>query len=98
MSALPRLAVTALLMLGSAPALAADLGVNSKIDAVAVYPDGATVTRIIEFDIPAGETVLVAKDLPENLDAASLRVDMREAAGVSLAGTDLAATDRKSVV
>ncbi|WP_448955634.1 mucoidy inhibitor MuiA family protein [Labrys neptuniae] len=92
MSALPRLAVTALLMLGSAPAFAADLGVNSKIDAVAVYPDGATVTRIIEFDIPAGETVLVAKDLPENFDAASLRVDMREAAGVSLAGTDLAAT------
>ncbi|WP_187829405.1 mucoidy inhibitor MuiA family protein [Labrys sp. KNU-23] len=90
MSPVPRLALTAFLLLGTTPVFAADLGVQSKIDAVAVYPDGATVTRIIEFDIPAGETVLVAKDLPLGLDAASIRVDMREAAGTSLSGTDLA--------
>lgn len=90
MSPVPRLALTALLLLGTAPAFAGDLGVSSKIDAVSVYPDGATVTRVIEFDIPAGETVLVANDLPADLDAASVRVDMREAAGVALAGTDLA--------
>ncbi|MDZ5452443.1 mucoidy inhibitor MuiA family protein [Labrys sp. ZIDIC5] len=90
MSPVPRLALTALLLLGTAPVFAGDLGVQSKIDAVSVYPDGATVTRVIEFDIPAGESVLVAKDLPSGLDAASIRVDMREAAGVSLAGTDIA--------
>ncbi|MFC2253900.1 mucoidy inhibitor MuiA family protein [Labrys portucalensis] len=90
MSPVPRLALTAFLLLGTTPVFAADLGVQSKIDAVSVYPDGATVTRVIEFDIPAGENVLVAKDLPAGLDAASIRVDMREASGVSLAGTDIA--------
>ncbi|MEW9307683.1 mucoidy inhibitor MuiA family protein [Labrys neptuniae] len=90
MSPVPRLALTAFLLLGTTPVFAADLGVQSKIDAVSVYPDAATVTRVIEFDIPAGENVLVAKDLPAGLDAASIRVDMREASGVSLAGTDIA--------
>ncbi|MGN8119047.1 mucoidy inhibitor MuiA family protein [Labrys sp. 22185] len=90
MSPVPRLALTAFLLLGTTPVFAADLGVQSKIDAVSVYPDGATVTRVIEFDIPAGENVLVAKDLPAGLDAASIRVDMREASGVSLAGIDIA--------
>lgn len=90
MSPVPRLALTAFLLLGTTPVFAVDLGVQSKIDAVSVYPDGATVTRVIEFDIPAGENVLVAKDLPAGLDAASIRVDMREASGVSLAGTDIA--------
>jgi uncharacterized protein (TIGR02231 family) len=85
-----RLAITTVLMLGTAPVFAADLGVHSKIDAVSVYPDGATVTRLIDFDAPAGETVLVAGDLPAGLDPASIRVDMRNAAGVSLSGIDTA--------
>ena len=34
------------------PARAADLDANSAIDTVTVYPDGASVTRIINADSP----------------------------------------------
>jgi uncharacterized protein (TIGR02231 family) len=56
------------------PALA-DTDVASKIDAVTVYPDGATVTRIIRVDLPQGGSVLRARDFPPGLDTASLRVE-----------------------
>jgi uncharacterized protein (TIGR02231 family) len=49
--------------------------VTSGVDAVTVYPDGATVTRIIALDLPAGDSTLVAKDFPLTLDASSLRVE-----------------------
>ncbi|MDQ0391199.1 mucoidy inhibitor MuiA family protein [Labrys monachus] len=83
-----RLAVTALLLLGTTPVFAADLDVRSAIDAVAVYPDGATVSRVIDFSAPPGETTLVARDLPPGIDASSLRVDAGEADGVAIAGID----------
>jgi uncharacterized protein (TIGR02231 family) len=56
------------------PALA-DTDVTSKIDAVTVYPDGATVTRTIHVDLPQGGSVLRARDFPPGLDPASLRVE-----------------------
>jgi uncharacterized protein (TIGR02231 family) len=56
-------------------ASAAELEAASRIDAVTVYPDGATVTRIIEADLPAGDTTLLALDFPLTLDPASLRVE-----------------------
>ncbi len=56
------------------PALA-DTDVTSKIDAVTVYPDGATVTRIIHVELPQGGSVLRARDFPPGLDTASLRVE-----------------------
>jgi uncharacterized protein (TIGR02231 family) len=57
-----------------APA-AAETDVMSRIDAVTVYPDGATVTRIIRVDLPPGDSVLRARDFPPALDPASLRVE-----------------------
>jgi uncharacterized protein (TIGR02231 family) len=57
-----------------APA-AAETDVASKIDAVTVYPDGATVTRVIRVDLPQGGSVLRARDFPPSLDPASLRVE-----------------------
>jgi uncharacterized protein (TIGR02231 family) len=72
------LATTSLVILAAfaaAPALAADLDVTSAVDAVTVYPDGASVTRVIALDLPAGDTTLVAKDFPLTLDASSLRVE-----------------------
>jgi uncharacterized protein (TIGR02231 family) len=57
------------------PLRAADLDATSLIDAVTVYPDGASVTRIITFDLPSGDNTLVAKDFPLSLDRASLRVE-----------------------
>ena len=57
------------------PARAADLDANSAIDTVTVYPDGASVTRIINADLASGDTTLVAKDFPLTLDPSSLRVE-----------------------
>src|SRR5262249_35016870 len=58
-----------------AGASAADIEVNSAIDSVMVYPDGATVTRIIRIEVPAGDTNLIARDFPPGLDPESLRVE-----------------------
>jgi len=37
------------------PVRAADVAASSAVDAVTVYPDGASVTRVITVDIPAGD-------------------------------------------
>jgi N-terminal domain of unknown function (DUF4140) len=42
-------------------ARAADVEAASTVDAVTVYPDGASVTRVITLDLPAGDNTLVAK-------------------------------------
>ena len=57
------------------PAQAADIDVTSAPDAVTVYLDGASVTRVITLDVAAGDTTLVAKDFPLTLDPSSLRVE-----------------------
>ena len=56
-------------------ALADPLIVPSRIDKVIVYPDAASVTRVIEAQLPAGETSLILRGLPAGLDPASLRVE-----------------------
>jgi hypothetical protein len=61
--------------LGVAQAQAAELDATSAVDAVTVYPDGASVTRVIAVDLPAGDNTLVASDFPLVLDPSSLRVD-----------------------
>ena len=47
--------------LAAVPARAADLDATSAVDAVTVYPDGASVTRVITLDLPAGDNTLVAR-------------------------------------
>src|SRR6187549_2343247 len=61
--------------LAAMPARAADIEATSAVDAVIVYPDGASVTRVITLDLPAGDNTLVAKDFPLTLDPSSLRVE-----------------------
>ncbi|MDB5601920.1 MAG: mucoidy inhibitor [Xanthobacteraceae bacterium] len=72
-------AVVSGLMAGTAivvlPASAAEIEAASKIDQVTVYPDGATVTRTVRLDLPAGDTTLLLRDFPLSLDPASLRVE-----------------------
>ncbi|PAY03453.1 hypothetical protein CK489_40115 [Bradyrhizobium sp. UFLA03-84] len=71
--------VTSSLVLAGAlvagPLHAANLDAASQVDAVTVYPDGASVTRVITLDLPAGDNTLVAKDFPMGLDPTSLRVE-----------------------
>jgi uncharacterized protein (TIGR02231 family) len=70
------------------PALAADLDVTSAVDAVTVYSDGASVTRVIALDLPAGDTTLVAKDFPLTLDPSSLRVEGEGGARLTIGAID----------
>src|SRR5215468_11258495 len=67
--------VFALSFVATAAAAAAELEAVSKIDAVTVYPDGATVTRVMQVDLPAGDVTLLAPDFPLTLDPSSLRVE-----------------------
>jgi uncharacterized protein (TIGR02231 family) len=55
-------------------AFAAEFSPASKIDAVTVFPQGADVVRDIEIDLPMGEHSIVLKDLPQTIDAQSVRV------------------------
>jgi uncharacterized protein (TIGR02231 family) len=71
----------------AAPA-AAQTDVTSAIDAVTVYPDGATVTRVVHVDLPQGDSVLRARDFPPGLDPASLRVEGDAPARLVIGGID----------
>jgi uncharacterized protein (TIGR02231 family) len=77
-----------LIVAGLVPLSAAELDVRSAIDAVTVYPDGATVTRLITVDLPQGDTTLIARDFPPGLDASSLRVEGETAARVTIGAID----------
>ena len=61
--------------LAAARAQAADLDAASAVDAVTVYPDGASVTRVVTLDLPAGDNSAILKDFPLTLDPSSLRVE-----------------------
>src|SRR5260370_31269215 len=82
------LTVSCLALLTAVPALAADLTAASKIDAVTVYPDAASVTRIAEVDLPDGATTLVFKGLPIDLDPASLRAEGEAIAGLTIGSVE----------
>jgi len=70
------------------PAAGADLEMRSTIDSVIVYPDGATVARVIRADLPGGDSVLLARDFPPGLDPASLRVEGQGGARLVIGAID----------
>jgi uncharacterized protein (TIGR02231 family) len=72
----------------AAPVQAADVDARSVIDAVTVYPDGASVTRVITLDLPSGEHTLVAPDFPLTLDPSSLRVEGEAEAKFTIGAID----------
>jgi uncharacterized protein (TIGR02231 family) len=85
------LATTSLVLViafASARAQAADLDAPSTIDAVTVYPDGASVTRLITLDLTSGDNTLVARDFPLSLDPSSLRVEGAAAAKLTIGAID----------
>ncbi|MDQ2081825.1 mucoidy inhibitor MuiA family protein [Xanthobacteraceae bacterium Astr-EGSB] len=79
-------AAAVLIFVGSAEAAVID--VNSAVDAVMVHPDGATVTRVIKTDLPAGDSVLTARDFPPGLDPASLRIEATAGSRVVIGAID----------
>lgn len=85
------LATTSLVLVTMAmasPSWAADVDATSAIDTVTVYPDGATVTRIIAIDLPSGDSTLVAKDFPLGLDTSSIRVEGEGSAKLTIGTID----------
>ncbi|MGI9462909.1 MAG: mucoidy inhibitor MuiA family protein, partial [Aestuariivirgaceae bacterium] len=70
------------------PVSAAEIGAESKIDAVTVYPQGAEITRTAEVAIAAGDHTLVLDDLPGDIDAQSIRVEGETGAAVEIGSVD----------
>ena len=70
------------------PAQAADVDAASTVDAVTVYPDGASVTRVVTADLPSGDNTLVVRDFPVTLDPSSLRVEGEAGAGLTIGAID----------
>jgi uncharacterized protein (TIGR02231 family) len=86
-----RLITTSLVVftaLAAIEAKAATLEATSAVDAVTVYPDGASVTRAINVDLPAGDNTLVLKDFPLTLDPSSLRVEGEADARLTIGAVD----------
>ena len=81
-------AVFTISMLAVSIASGAEVGVTSATEAVIVYPDGATVTRVIKADLPAGDSTLVARDFPTSLDPASLRIEGEGSAHLLIGAID----------
>ncbi|HET7887754.1 MAG TPA: mucoidy inhibitor MuiA family protein [Bradyrhizobium sp.] len=81
-------AVIVLAALAAAPAAAADIEAMSAVDTVTVYPDGASVTRVVTVELPAGDTTLVLKDFPLKLDPSSLRVEGEADSGLTIGAID----------
>lgn len=75
-------------MAAASPSWAADVDATSAIDTVTVYPDGATVTRIIALDLASGDSTLVTKDFPLSLDPSSLRVEGEAGAKLTIGTID----------
>ncbi|MBH5401823.1 mucoidy inhibitor MuiA family protein [Bradyrhizobium sp. CNPSo 4010] len=85
------LATTGLVLVTTAlapPSWAANVDATSMIDTVTVYPDGATVTRVIALDLASGDSTLVAKDFPLSLDPSSLRVEGEAGAKLTIGTID----------
>ena len=74
--------------LAAGQARAADMDATSAVDAVTVYPDGASVTRVVTLDLPAGDNSAVLKDFPLTLDPSSLRVEGEAGAKLTIGAID----------
>jgi Domain of unknown function (DUF4139)/N-terminal domain of unknown function (DUF4140) len=60
--------------LSSAIAFGADLVAEPRIERVAVYPQGAAITRLGTLDIPIGEHRLIVRGLPSSINEDALHV------------------------
>lgn len=66
------LSTVAILVAG--PALADMFEASAPVTAVTLYPEGASVVRQAQLDLPAGVHQLVIPGLPADIDPASLRI------------------------
>jgi uncharacterized protein (TIGR02231 family) len=67
------------LLICAGPALADEIALSSRMSAVTLYPEGATITREVSFTAPAGAYDLILADLPRGTPLASARVSVEGA-------------------
>lgn len=77
-----------LLMIGSHAAMAAEMPVNSKISTVTVFPNGAEVTRILKVKLSAGDSTLLAGDIPGEAISKSIRIEIAPDAKIEIGSVD----------
>ena len=75
-----------------APAHAADIPAQSRIDAVMVFPSGAEVTRQAKVRVSAGDHTIVIDDLPAEVNQRSIRVE-----GTASGRLEIGAVDTRRV-
>ncbi len=85
---MPFLAFVVLACLVTSPVHAADIKVQTRIDAVTVFPSGAEITRAGETTLAAGEHVLIVEDLPAGIDGDSIRVEGELTGAVEIGSID----------
>ncbi|WP_377510536.1 DUF4139 domain-containing protein [Octadecabacter sp. R77987] len=90
----PILASSLVALIAATPALADRFEAPADITAVTIYPEGASVTRQVIVDVPAGTHEVVVPGLPENTYADALRVTPSD--GVRIGAVSLA-TGRQPV-
>ncbi len=69
-----RLLSVSLFGLMASGALAEEFTLDSTVSAVTVYGQGATITRTMSFDVPAGQHTLTISDIPYEFSAQSLQI------------------------
>lgn len=53
-----------------------DIPIRSDVSAVTIYPQGATITRVVPFAAPAGQHDLILTDMPLRTSLSSIRVQV----------------------
>lgn len=92
--------IAAALFLMPGLAAAAETDLDSRIDRVTVYPDGAVVTRIGKAALLQGASQIVLRGLPATIDPASIRVEGKGDGAFSVGAVDVRITpgDAKPVL
>ncbi|WP_157732940.1 mucoidy inhibitor MuiA family protein [Bosea sp. AS-1] len=92
--------IAAALFLMPGMAAAAETDLDSRIDRVTIYPDGAVVTRLGKATLLQGASQIVLRGLPATIDPASIRVEGKGDGAFSVGAVDVRITpgDAKPVL
>jgi len=90
------------LLLLTPPSQAEEVEPSGVVDAVVVFPDRASVTRVLQVDLAEGLNEVRFEDLPPTLDEQTLQAEGRGMPGAALLGLDVVSRelveDRRSRV
>jgi uncharacterized protein (TIGR02231 family) len=82
------LAVAMTALLAAVPALAAEVPATSNVEAVTVFPQSAEVQRVAKVKLVAGAHTIILSDLPQQAQAASIRVEGKATSKLEIGSVD----------